>query len=83
MNKEKDYIEPEILKEGEEKIFSQKSRKAEQNFADEKINEQLNDMKKAMFVKGGTLLLPYIFGVILFLFIIFGIIFLIFDSPFD
>lgn len=83
MNKEKEYIEPEILKGNDKESFSKKATNYGKSYASDKASEQMNDMKKAMFIKGGTLLLPYIFGMILFLFIIFGIIFLLFAHPFD
>ena len=83
MNKEKEYIEPEIIKGNNKEGFSKKATNYGKSYASDKASEQMNDMKKAMFVKGGTLLLPYILGAIIFLFIIFGIIFLLFAHPFD
>ena len=83
MNKEKNYIEPEIIKENNRENFSKKSSDYGKNYASSKATEQMNDMKKAMFVKGSSVLLPYILGLIIFLFIIFWLIFILFAHPFD
>lgn len=84
MNKEKEYIEPEVLKNKDNKeSFGKKATGFGKGYASDKATEQMGDMRKAAMMKGGLVLLPYILGIVLFLFLLFGLIFLIFDNPFD
>ncbi len=83
MKKEKEYIEPEVIKDDNRESFSKKATDYGKSYASDRAEEQINDIKKAMFIKGGTMLLPYILGAVIFLFILFGIIFILFAHPFD
>jgi Fe2+ transport system protein B len=83
MNTEKEYIEPEVLEGNSKRSFEKKAEDFGTNFSQDTMNEQRNNIKKQVFMKGGALLLPYILGALILLVLMFGIIFLLFAHPFD
>lgn len=86
MNKEREYIEPEILsgnEKKEQKSFSNKSIDFGEDFVAEEMNQNFSGIKQQFLLKGIFVLLSYIFGILIFFFLLFSLIFLIFDNPFD